>query len=699
MRPVTRANRFASPTGFGGAAPVGGFLRGGLRAGMGSWRTWAGSGALALVLCAGGCTTPINQEPENALRRSVVEAVRREMADAQTQPDPMVTQRTGSIEDLRIPADRLFLEELSRMAGPDSYDPSQPGVAPLGLDLLGRNPRTVMVSLERAMRSAVANNLELQFAALGPAVAQAQITQAEAAFDWVLFANVERSWLDDQNLTTTGTTFSRNAREIINSRAGLRRQLGNGAAFSIQQDISYTRVRQNGTVPRGSQNTSLNWSFQYDQPLMRDFGSDVALAPLRLARNAERNQIALLERQMLQLTRDVEATYWSLWQAYHDVMILQRLVDRGEEISRKMEARIFGVNPANIANARARVIARQANVIRAQNTLRRTSDRLKTLMNDPALPTGSEILILPVDTPVDEAITYNLSEALFTAIEKRPEVAQSILSIDDTGIRQLVANNQRLPSLDARIQARMNGLEDTTDEAYQRVVQGDFGSWVFGIFFEQPLGNRDAEAVYRRRRLERSQAVISYQNTIQAVTNEVKTALDNVGTNYRLIVPTQLTRIAESEVLRSLRLQSELITDVSPERLDLELGQQERLANAERDEIATLVSYNVSIAEWFAAQGTALERNRIKFVVPGVDESLHWPYLPGETSQYARDWWARHSASFDDVGDGDGGADATTEPVVAEPQPVVVTEPAATQPAAPESAPVMLPIQPAPTSP
>ncbi len=682
MRPVIRANR---PGGMKFASQP--------RAARREWRSrWSGAGALALVLAAGGCTTPINQEPENALRRAVVDAVRRELADAQTQPDPLVTQRAGSIADLRIPPDKYFPEELARMGGPDSYDPSQAGVLPLGLNLLGQDPRTARVSLERAMRSAVANNLELQFAALGPAVAQAQITQAEAAFDWVLFANIERSWLDDQNLSGTAT-ISRSAREIVNSRAGLRRQLGNGAAFSIQQDISYTRVRQNGTIARGSQNTSLNWSFQYDQPLMRDFGSDVALAPLRLARNAERNQIALLERQLLQLTRDVEATYWQLWQAYHDVMILQRLVDRGEEISRKMEARDFGVNPANIANARARVIERQANVIRAQNTLRRTSDRLKTLMNDPAIPTGSEILILPVDRPVDEAITYNLGEALFTAIERRPEVAQSVLSIDDTGVRQLVANNQRRPQLDLRLQARLNGLEDTTRQAYERVAEGDFGSWVIGFFYEQPLGNRDAEAVLRRRRLERSQAVISYQNTIQAVTSEVKTALDNVGTNYQLIIRTRLARIAASEVLRSLRLQSELITDVSPERLDLELGRQEALANSERDEIATLVSYNISIAEWYAAQGTALERNRIKFVVPGVDESPHWPYLPGETSDYAKDWWARHSQSWSESGSDQAGAASPDAPAPTQP---AVSEPVATEPAVPQPAPAMLPIQPAP---
>ena len=47
----------------------------------------------------------------------------------------------------------------------------------------------------------------------------------------------------------------------------------------------------------------------------------------------------------------------------------------------------------------------------------------------------------------------------------------------------------------------------------------------------------------------------------------------------------------------------------------------ERLAQAERDEVAALTDYNISIAELHAALGTALERNKIDFKVPEVDES------------------------------------------------------------------------------
>ncbi|MCA9289196.1 MAG: TolC family protein [Phycisphaerales bacterium] len=621
---------------------------------------------------------------DDTLRRAVVDSVRRELADAQAAPQTLQTTRTGSLEDTGI--ERRFWDELNRMAGPEAYDTNSPDQLPLGLDLLGQSPRTVVVSLERAVQAAVRNNLEVQFASLAPAIAQSQVVQAEAAFDWVFSASVERSFLDDQ-LFTPGDNISRSEREVIATRAGLRRTLTSGGAFSVQQDLTYNRIRQNGTTPAGSQNTPINWSFQYDQPLMRGFGADVTLAQVRLARNAERNQIASLESQMLGLVTEVERTYWQLWQAYYDILILERLRERGQASSERMAAVIFRANPANIANARARVAEREANLLRAQNVLRRTSDALKVLMNDPAIPVGSELLIVPVDRPIDAPIEYNLGESLFTAIESRPEVAQSILSLDDTAIRLLVAANGRLPDLDLRMQARLNALEREAVDSYEIIGRGEFPSWVVGLFFEQAIGNRAAEAEFARRRLERSQAVISYQNTVQAIVGEVKTALDNVGTNYQLIIKTRIARFAAAEVLRALEVQRETNADITPERLDLELTRQEALANAERQEIASLVDYNVAIAEWAAAQGTALERNRIDFDAPSVAESRHWPYPPTESGESFRRWWQESYYGQQEGAAGQTAPDEGAAPAPsAEPNPDA-PPPAPVEPPQPDAAP------------
>jgi len=104
---------------------------------------------------------------------------------------------------------------------------------------------------------------------------------------------------------------------------------------------------------------------------------------------------------------------------------------------------------------------------------------------------------------------------------------------------------------------------------------------------------------------------------VQQVILEVKNALDNLTTNYRLIEQERINRIAAAESLRVLQVQKEKGQGgFTIERLETELNQQERLANAERGEIQALVDYAISLAESHRAMGTTLQRNRIDFVVP-----------------------------------------------------------------------------------
>jgi outer membrane protein TolC len=139
--------------------------------------------------------------------------------------------------------------------------------------------------------------------------------------------------------------------------------------------------------------------------------------------------------------------------------------------------------------------------------------------------------------------------------------------------------------------------------------------------FEQPIGNRGAEADYRARQLERMQATVEYRRVVQRVVLDVKTALRNITTNYQLIEQTRSARLAATENLRTLLVQEKTIQSLTPDFLDLKFRRQEALALAEADEQAALTDYNISLADLQAAMGTALEHNRIAFVVPDVGDN------------------------------------------------------------------------------
>jgi len=190
-----------------------------------------------------------------------------------------------------------------------------------------------------------------------------------------------------------------------------------------------------------------------------------------------------------------------------------------------------------------------------------------------------------------------------------------------------VADNARLPRLDLRLQTRFNALGSNPGPVYDDALNGTFVDYLVGVVFEQPIGNRRAESEYRRRNLERAQAVLSYRNTVQQILVEVKTSLISVTTNYKLITQTRDSRIAASDVLRSLLVEKQLTKAYTVERLDLELNRQESLAAAEREEVQAITDYNNAVADLYASIGRTLRRNQIDFNVQPVPEFD--PYVLG----------------------------------------------------------------------
>jgi outer membrane protein len=597
----------------------------------------AGAASAGLLCgCASDDGSPFARQSQRQLERAIVEEAERELQDAKGQPLAVVTTREPGMERMNIRQD--LMQELQQMAGPESYLLESPD---LGVDLTGRGVRTVSMSLERAIQTAVQHNFAVQFVRLSPAVSEAQLQAAEGAFDWTLFSNLNYTVTDSPRVTVNNFS-SADQSQAITGNAGLRRQLIGGGRLTIQGDSSYTDNDSPGqtNVPNPAAGAQL--SLQWDQPLLRNFGSEVSQAEIRLARNRTRDSVQQMRRDLLRTVSETERNYWQLVQARQDLLILQRLLDRGEAVRKQLLERArIDANSAQIADATARVERRRSDVLRAQTQVQIISDRLKTLMNDPQLPVGSEVVALPSDLAVDAPIKFSLLESLRTAIGNRPEVQQAIFSIDDASIRQIVADNQRLPNLDLRLQTRFASLDNEVGRAYDDVLDGNFIDYLAGLAFEVPLGNRRPEAQLRQRRLERMQSVISYRNVVQQVVGDVKSSLYRIKQNYSLIEQTRASRVAASENVRVLLVEKEQGLGYTVERLSLELDRQEQLANAEREEVAALADYNSAIADLFAAMGVSLERNNIALRVEGPDE----PFQTGFGKTWFNGAWPRRTSA------------------------------------------------------
>ncbi len=578
----------------------------------------AGPAAAACLLLGplSGCSNPIRSSGTQDLQNSLVDSVLRELAEARDFDQMLTTARSATVDSLELRPEHI--EQLENLAGPAAYDEADLDVGP---DLLGQPQQITRLALRDAIATGVERNLSVRFARVQPAIREADVVAAEAAFDWSLFSNVDASYIHQPQTTFNPFGEPEDERNRYSGSIGLRKALPTGGQFAVQQEWIFTDVTGTG-ASSARPNPAIQSSFtvQLDQPLLRGFGSDVALAQIRLNRNAERDAIADLKRQVMLTVAQIEQAYWQVWQAQRNLLILRELLARGITTREEVKGRrVREATGAQVADARARVEDRRSDLLRAQNQLRQASDQLKSLINDPNLTLGSEALLVAIDTPVDAPVQFSLVESVTTGLRQRPELQQAILSLDNTSIRQNVADNGRLPRLDLRLQARYSGLDDDFGSANEDVYDGSFLTWLVGLAFEQPIGNRAGEAEYRKRVLERTSAGIAYRNTVQQIVLEVKTALRNLLLNYQLIAQERVTRFAAAERYRTFLAEKDLTAINTIERLNVEFQFQELLAAAEQAEIAALVNYNISLAQLHAAMGTILERNQIEFVVPHVE--------------------------------------------------------------------------------
>lgn len=570
----------------------------------------------------GGCATPFaKQEGEQILHERIAAAIDRELTTLApdeplietTQPPPEVQEtladRMGELDEIgpRIPFPRSTLD--------------------LGPDLTGRRQEEVAINLEASIRSSVENNFGIQISRLQPAINETDVVAAEAVFDAVFFGDVGYDWIDEPTIvagTGPGMIFGNPAtvQDRFRFETGLRKRLTTGGEVTVATGLDRVNDQSGGPVtffPDPAYQAAIDLGLR--QPLLRGFGTSVNTATIRLSRNLQRSAIEQLKGDLLEILELTEAAYWDLVFAWDDIEVREWLLRVGIQVRDIMgRRRDFDTKPAEYSDAVATVEQRKAAVIAARRTVRGASDALKAIMNDPRLTVGSEELLVPVDVMVEQPIRYSLREAMVTGVANRPEIQRAILDIDDASIRQLVADNARLPLLDVLAGMRFSGQYGSASGAYNNLFQGNFINYTLGLVFEQQIGNRTAQAGYRKSRLQRSAAVIAYQRAVQAVVLEVKVALRDCRVNYELIAAQRSNRIAQAENLRTLQVEEETLAGLTPEFLNLKFQRQDRLANAERELVRALVNYNKSVAGLYRAMGVGMTMNRIDLEIVGEDD-------------------------------------------------------------------------------
>ena len=583
-------------------------------------------GAGVVVLALASCQSPMHQDTGEAQLQQAIEA-----AVARQGASPIPSGTPQELRTVQSTPNSVFETLAGRIPELDAIGP-QGENGGLGLDLgpniSGATDPEVQLSLKSAIAAAVRNNLSVQGSRIEQSIAETDVVKAEAAFDAVLLAGsgYQTNSVPPPPINIPGglnDAFAPDNSQTSLS-TGIQKRLISGGTVAASVNMDYTQQNASIYNPESYWTNSVN--FNLSQPLLQGFGSDVNEAQIRLARNRDRASVVNLRQTLLNVVEQTEIQYWTVLSARQQVVAAAWLLKVGSEVRDVLKKRLnFDATVADYALAVAIVEQRKANLIRAWLKSRDESDRLKLLMNDPAVSVGTDSLMVPIDRLCQQPIKYNLRDAIVTAVEQNPSIATAVLRIDDAAIGMLVADNGRLPQLGLLAGVSLsgqdtdNGSDGSMTGAFSEVADANYVSWLAQLAFSQPIGNRAAEAQYRQARLQRSAAVISYQSAIENAVFAVKTSLRGVTTSYELIDQSRASRLAAAESVRSLAVLEKTLAALTPEFLQTKFVAQDRLATSYLAEIESMVNYNTAMARLYNAMGTGLTMNRIEIEVFGGD--------------------------------------------------------------------------------
>lgn len=489
--------------------------------------------------------------------------------------------------------------------------------------------KIVPLTLEQAITLSLANSPEIRVLSFDPEIARQGVMGAVGDFDATAFSRIN---YEDQD-SPQNSIFEAGQAETRLFESGVKQKTPLGTEWSASYALARIWDDLFGrTLPTRYEPAVI---FEIKQPLLRDAWDEVNLAGVNIAKlNYEASLLGFRERAEA-VSSAVTVAYWRLVQARKDLQVQQQLVQQTDETLRKVEGRRdIDATDVQIKQAQSYALSRRAALLEQRKRVVDVQDTLARLIADPRINTTSELQIAPATEPqaIEELpeLAAATDRALATAMKQNPQVQRAQLGVEVARINVEVAQNQKMPRLDLVASTRARGLARDHIEAHDQIEGVDYTSYAVGLTFEYPLGNRQREAEWMRRKLERRKAVSTLHSTADEVAISVKESVRRVRTSIEEARIQQAAVEAAGAHLATLEQAEQIRDKLTPEFLLVKLQAQETYAQSQRARTAALIELNVAAAELAQHTGTILDLRMVQSSLTTVVDTVSEQNKPPE---------------------------------------------------------------------
>jgi outer membrane protein TolC len=263
------------------------------------------------------------------------------------------------------------------------------------------------------------------------------------------------------NSFVTGTNFLVTSYKQANFGVSQGFLTGTNVSVGMGNVLGY---KQNAPTSDFNPVTQGALSFSVTQNLLNGFGLAVNNRAIRIAKNQRHASDLAFKQQIMATVNSVVNLYWDLVSFNDGLKVRQQTLELNTRLyeDNKRRAELGALAEIDIIQAEAEMKSSQQDVTNAETQVLQQEMILKSVltrsgMSNPAVVGARIVPTDHFDVQETEAIRPT-QDMVAEAFEKRPEIEQSLIGLEDARISMLGTKNNLLPSLSVFANLSNNGL-------------------------------------------------------------------------------------------------------------------------------------------------------------------------------------------------------------------------------------------------
>ena len=519
-----------------------------------------------------------------------------------------------------LPARAQNAPRLERWLGIGTHQKPAPPLAPLqGLQDHVSNGKLVL-SLDDAIRLALANNTDVRLDHSQIDLAQNNLGRAQSPFDPVAtssFADIRA-----KSLTTSTLQGASILRDLTQTT-----QLGYKETFltgtSFQTAFNAIKSSTDSSFNTVNPALSTNVQFTVSQPLLRNFGLFPNRAPILIAQRNLKQARANFTAQVNNVILGIIADYWSAVLARENLSVQQKSLDEAQKSydHDKKALSLGALPPLDIYRSESQVASRRVGLIQAEYSLKQAADQFRRDIGadlDPAVRV-LDLELTDQPAPLGDLPATDIATALSRALTNRPEfeTVRQQLASDELSVR--LAHNNLKPDLELSgfysgngLNNSLAGLDIGLSGSLDQTFHFTYPTYGASLLLTLPVRRHSAQANLADALVGRRQDQYQERRATQSITLEVTNAVHSLE-EAKLTM--EAAKIAVDLARESLHA-DERKYELGAEPVFFVLDAQTQLAQAELNLIQAQISFQIAVAQVDHATGDLLEHHHVEIVEP-----------------------------------------------------------------------------------